>query len=435
VEIAPFVRWILEGLRGAGHEAFIVGGAVRDVLLHRSPSDWDVATSAPPEAIRSLFRDVPSFSLKHGTVTLVHSGEHFEVSTYRGSEDFGKSIDEDLEHRDFTINGMAYDALKGEILDPCGGSADIQRKLVKAVGDPKERFHEDPLRLLRAVRIAAELNFRIEKRTMGEISRMAGFISLAAEERIRDELIKLLMCRKPSQGLYHMVRAGLLGEIMPELLEGYRKKQNELHRFTIFRHITETVDRVRPEPVLRLTALLHDIAKPRVRQKKDGRFRFIGHERASAELAAEIMTRLKFSNPMIQRVTNLIVHHMDVVGYDTGWSDGALRRLIRRVGPENIEDFFAFRRADLLAHGLKNKEKLDLLNELAKRVEGMMKSPIALESGDLAIGGHEVMKVLGIGEGPEVGKVLHVLIERVVDQPQLNTKEALLALVRDMKKA
>jgi putative nucleotidyltransferase with HDIG domain len=246
--------------------------------------------------------------------------------------------------------------------------------------------------------------------------------------------MKILMCRKPSQGFYLMVRAGLLGEIMPELLEGYRKKQNELHRFTIFRHITETVDRVKADPVLRLTALLHDIAKPRVRQKRDGKFRFIGHERASAELGAEIMTRLKFSHPMTETVTHLIEHHMDVVGYDSGWSDSAVRRFIRRVGPENMERFFAFRRADLLAHGLESAEKLDRMNELARRVEDMTKSPIALESRDLAISGHEVMKVLGIAEGPEVGKVLHVLVEKVVDRPQLNTKGALLALVRAMKK-
>ena len=433
VEIPRFVRGTLERLHGAGHEAYIAGGAVRDMVLHRPASDWDVATSASPDAIKSLFQDFRSFSLKHGTITLVHEGRLFEVTPYKGSEHFGTHITEDLGHRDFTINAMAYDAVKEEVLDPWGGREDIQRKVLRAVGDPKDRFHEDPLRLLRAVRISAELRFQIEKRTLEALSRMARLISATAGERIREEVMKILMCRKPSPAFYLMVRTGLLREILPELLEGYRKKQNELHRFTIFRHIMETVDRIKPERVLRLAALLHDIAKPRVRQKEGGRFRFLGHERASAALAVEVMGRLKFGASLTEQVSNLIAHHMDVINYDSRWSDGALRRLIRRVGPQNIELYLTFRRADLLAHGLKNEHKMNLLDELEKRVGEIMKSPLALNSRDLAVDGREVMVILGIGQGPEVGQVLHQLIETVTDQPELNTKEGLMALLKEMK--
>ena len=404
------------------------------MVLHRPATDWDVATSAPPEAIKSLFQHVTNFSLKHGTITLVHEGRPFEVTPYKGSGHFGTHITEDLGHRDFTINAMAYDAVKEEVLDPWGGRKDIERKVVRAVRDPKERFQEDPLRLLRAVRISRELCFEIDKRTVEVLSRMARLISAAAVERIRDEVMKVLMSRKPSPAFYIMVRTGLLKEILPELLEGYRKRQNALHRFTIFRHIMETVDRIRPEPVLRLTALFHDIAKPRVRQKEGGRFRFIGHEKASAALAVEVMGRLKFGGGLTEQVSNLIEHHMDVRNYDSQWSDGALRRFIRRVGARDIGLLLALHRADLLAHGLPNEGKLNLLDELEKRVGEIINRPLALSSRDLAVDGRKVMDLLGLSEGPEVGRVLDHLMERVMDQPELNTKDGLTALLKEMKR-
>jgi tRNA nucleotidyltransferase/poly(A) polymerase len=402
------------------------------MVLHRLATDWDVATSASPETIKSLFQDVPSFSLKHGTITLVQAGRHFEVTPFKGSGPWGSHINEDLGHRDFTINAMAYDPVKEALLDPWDGRKDVERKVVRAVGDPQDRFQEDPLRLLRAVRISRELRFTIEKRTLEALTLMAGWISAAPGERIRDELMKILMCPKPSPAFYLMVRTGLLKEIVPELLEGYRKRQNALHRFTIFRHIMETVDRIGPDPVLRLAALLHDVAKPRVRQKEGGRFRFIGHEQASAALAVEVMGRLKFGGALTQQVSNLIEHHLDVMNYDPQWSDSALRRLIRRVGPRDIKLLLVLRRADLLAHGLPNEDKMNLLNELENRVDHILKRPLALSSRDLALNGHEVMDLLGLTEGPEVGRVLDHLMETVVDQPELNTKEGLTALLKEM---
>ncbi len=432
MDIPEFIKTMVERLHASGHKAYIVGGAVRDYCLQRTVTDWDLATSATPEEIESTFRDIRNFSLKHGTVTLVHLGRCYEVTTFRGSKGFGPSIEEDLRHRDFTINAMAYDKERRKILDPYGGRDDLLRRLVRAVGDPKERFREDPLRLLRAVRLATELEFRVESKTLETISMMAGQLDAVAPERIREELVKILLSQRPSVGFNLMLRAGLLRQLLPELLEGNRKKQNAFHRYTIYKHIMETIDNVEPDPVLRLTALLHDIAKPRVREKIDGEFRFLGHEEESARLGKEIMGRLKFSHEMIGKVTNLIAHHMSMVGYDAAWSDGAVRRLIQRVGTENVEHLLAFRKADILAHGL-NDEKMDRFLDLQERIEGLRDRGLALKTRDLAIDGRNVMEILGLSEGREVGRVLEQLVDSVTDHPELNTKEELIGLLKQMR--
>ena len=408
MNIPEFLLKSIDRLHSSGYQAYVVGGAVRDMLLNHPVTDWDVATSAPPEKISALFRDLKNFSLKHGTVTLVNDAQHYELTTFRSPEGFGHTIEEDLRCRDFTINAMAYVVEKKSILDPCGGQADISGKLVKAVGKPEDRFREDPLRLLRAVRLSNELNFKIEEETLKTISLMSEKLDSVSQERIRDEMLKILISRNPSRGFNLMLRTGLLKQVLPELLEGYLKRQNAYHRYTIYKHIMETVDHVQPETVLRLTALLHDIAKPRVREKFKGEWRFLGHEKASADMAREIMERLRFSKAIIGRVTNLITHHM--IGYDRDWSDGAVRRLIRRVGPENIHDLLTFRHADILAHGLKD-EKLDFVLELETRVGVLMEDQITVKARDLAIDGNRVMAILGLKPGPEVGKILTMLLE------------------------
>jgi putative nucleotidyltransferase with HDIG domain len=432
MDIPEFIKSMVERLHASGHEVYIVGGAVRNYCLQRTVTDWDLATSATPEEIASTFRDIRNFSLKHGTVTLVHSNRCYEVTTFRSSKGFVPGIEEDLRHRDFTINAMAYDKDRRKILDPYGGRDDLSHRLVRAVGDPKERFREDPLRLLRAVRLATELKFRVESKTLDTISMMAEQLDAVAPERTRAELVKILLSERPSVGFNLMLRAGLLKQILPELLEGNRKKQNAFHRYTIYKHIMETIDNVEPDPVLRLTALLHDIAKPRVRKKIDGEFRFLGHEEESARLGKEIMKRLKFSQEMIGKVTNLIAHHMGMVGYDASWSDGAVRRLIKRVGTENVDHLLAFRKADILAHGL-NDEKMDRFLDLQERIEGFRERGLALKTRDLAIDGHKVMEILGLSEGREVGKVLEQLVDNVTEYPELNTKEELIALLKQMR--
>lgn len=426
--IPEFVVFVLQRLKAAGHEAYIVGGAIRNICLHRPITDWDVATSALPDEIKRVFRDERAFALKHGTVTLVRAGQLFEVTSFRGS---GASLTEDLSGRDFTIDAMAFDFEKKEIVDPYGGLSDAQNRRIRAVLDPTARFREDPIRLLRAVRLATQLGFQIEAGTFTVLTDTAPLLRQAARERIRDEFLKLLISPKPSLGFNLMVRTGLLREIVPELLEGFRKRQNHHHRYTIYKHIMETTDQVEPSPILRLTALFHDIGKPRVRKKVNGGWRFVGHEASSAALAADIMSRLKFSRQVIDQVVNLIRHHM--IGYRPQWSEGAVRRLIRRVGPENIVNLIDFRKADVIAHGVDLRE-LECLCELEARVKVALAGTPPLETRDLAINGRTVMETLGIAQGPKVGEILTQLTEKVIDQPHLNTQKQLIAIMKKMKR-
>lgn len=425
--IPAFVGFILERLKDAGHQAFIVGGAVRNVFLQLPIVDWDISTSAQPKEIKTIFHDIRFFTLKHDTVTLVRSGRHFEVTPFRGQDG---CLEDDLARRDFTINAMALDPERIEIFDPFGGRMDIRKKLIRAVGDPQIRFQEDPLRLLRAVRLATELGFLIEAKTLETLTCLAPFLYKAAPERIREELIKVLMSPKPSMGFNVMRRTGLLNQFLPELLEGYRKRQNARHRYTVYKHIMETIDRAEPVLLLRLTALFHDIAKPRVREKIDGKWRFFGHEAASADLAAKILDRLRFTRLMIGEVTNLIRHHM--IDYHSHWRAPAVRRLIHRVGPENVMDLMRFRRADIHAHGLGNQEAI-LIDELEGRIKEQMKSSVPTQTQDLAINGLTVMETLGLSAGPEVGKILRELMEKVIDNPELNTKTRLIEILEQKK--
>jgi tRNA nucleotidyltransferase (CCA-adding enzyme) len=428
LQVPVFVKTILGRLHSRGHEAYIVGGAVRDVCMKQAVTDWDLTTSAPPEAIESVFHDIKRFSLKHETVTLVEQSRHYEVTCFRGQDGPGETIEEDLSHRDFTINAMAYDARTKRIIDPYGGRTDILRGLIRAVGNPEDRFREDPLRLMRAVRMATEIGFKIELKTLKAIRRMAKQLRGVAEERIRDELLKILLSKKPSRGLELLQENGLLETFLPELLEGVRKKQNH---DTIYGHILKTTDRVEPKPALRLAALFHDIAKPRHREKTKGEFRFPGHEAAGARMAQEIMLRLKFSRGMIHEVAHLVRHHVPVTSYDVAWSDEALRRLVRRLKPERIKDFFSFSRADLLAQGRRNR-RVRILSDLEKSAYRIIKKPLALEARQLAIDGKKVMDIFGLPPGPKVGKILEFLMERVTDHPEMNTEDKLIALLDEM---
>jgi putative nucleotidyltransferase with HDIG domain len=259
---------------------------------------------------------------------------------------------------------------------------------------------------------------------------MADRLSSAAPERIRDELMKILLCPKPSRGFNIMRRSGLLKQVMPELLEGYLMRQNSYHKYTVYRHIMETVDRVVPDPFLRLAALLHDIAKPRVRRKEQDGFNFYDHEKMSAIMGEKIMKRLRFSKDIVKKVSHIVSLHE--IFYDRKWSDGAVRRLIRKAGKENISDLLSLRKADLLAHGVKD-EKLDLITELEQRAEKLTQGVILNSMKGLAIGGERVMELLSIEQGPYVGEVLKNLMEKVTDKPELNTFDQLSSLVKKMR--
>ncbi len=425
--LPSFVTFICKRLRGAGHEAYLVGGAVRDACLDHPVTDWDVATSATSAAIERLFQDKKVFALKKETMTLVDSGCHYHVTPFRSE---GGKLEGDLGHRDFTINAMAFDLNRNKIFDPFGGRTDLANKVIRAVGDPKKRFQEDPLRLLRAVRISTELGFKTEPDTLKAINSLGPLLTSVAPERVRQELEKIMISPRPSVGFNLMIRTGLLKYVLPELLEGYRKRQNGYHKHTIFKHIMMTVDAVRPDLVLRLTALFHDIAKPRARRKVDGRWRFHGHEAASAEMAKAVMERLRFSRKITGDVLNLVRHHM--VGYSPQWSDAAVRRLIRKVGPDQIKELLTFRQSDLLAHGL-DTDHLTLLDELGERVKDQMQKSLPIRKEDLAIDGFGVMETLGLLPGPEIGQILKELDKKILDHPELNSKEELTSLLRQMK--
>jgi len=415
-----------------GYQAFLVGGAIRDLLLGFQAKDWDVATNAAPEIIRDLFSTTTSFHLKHGTITLVMEGRHFEVTTFRGPEGgIGSSIEEDLAHRDFTINAMAYDLLGGKLIDPFGGAEDIRRKVVRAVRNPIERFQEDPLRMMRAIRFSQELRYSIDPETLMAIMSFSRAMSRVAAERVRDELLRVLMVARPSAGFNLMRKTGLLQVVLPELVEGYRKRQNNFHKYTIYRHVMETVDAIERDPALRLSALFHDIAKPRVREKIEGRWRFFSHADASAELARQIMMRLRFSNELTSRVATMVAHHM--FDYRKELSDRAIRRFMKRVGAEHVDDLIRLRKADDIAHGW-GQDHGGRIEEFSKRVHAQMISSPALTVSDLAVNGHDVIKITGLPPGPRVGQILDKLLETVIEYPEHNQRKTLIDMLNNIEK-
>jgi len=405
--IPTFVRSVIGRLHGSGHQAYIVGGAVRDLCMGRPATDWDVATSASPEEISSVFKTLRSFSLKHETVTLVHKGCHYEVTTFRGPK---QTLEDDLQHRDFTINAMAYDTGKSVVIDPWEGRKDIEKRVVRGVVSPEDRFREDPLRLIRAVRFAAELEFRIEGKTLKAISSMTESMTTAAPERIRDEMIKILLCKKPSQGLHLLKQTGLLGCILPELAEAGKEKRR-------------VVDQTAPDAASRLAALFCAHAQS---HSPD-------HGKKSCMAAKSIMVRLCFSKSMIRQVGKLVEEEGALGGYDSSWKDGDLRRFIRRVGAENLRSLVGLRKANLAGFAKGNREPLRRLNEVQSRIEGLINTPLVTGPKDLAIDGSKVMEITGLSPGPEVGRILKHLSEELMDHPEWNTRAKLMAMVKQMK--
>lgn len=426
IPIPKEVRFILRRIKDKGHEAYPVGGVIRDWLLNKEVKDWDITTSMSSKEIIEIFKDKTVFSLKHDTVTVVIKGKNYEITPFRGND-----LIEDLRHRDFTINAMAYDPDSERIIDPYGGRRDIKRKLIRATEDSKERFNEDPLRMLRAIRISAELGFRIEKNTLQTITLMSDLIKNVSEERIRDELLKTILTLSPSKWIALIHRCGLLKHIIPELVQCYGVRQNRFHRYTVFKHILITLDNVEPDPILRLSALFHDIGKPKTKKKVRGRVVFYGHEKESAKMTDQIMRRLRFSNEMIEKVTKLVREHM--LNYSSDWSDSTIRRLIKRVGKDLIMPLISLRKADFIAHGTDKSLEIKLLEELRERVKKELEKGFALSIKDLKINGNIIMDVLGIPEGPEVGRILKILYDMVIEDPSLNQEDILISLAKKIK--
>lgn len=440
VKIPGLLRRFSQIFLRRGFQCYLVGGAVRDMLIGRPLTDFDIATDALPAEVQKMFPRVIPTGIKHGTVTVLFQGTRFEVTTFRiereyldgrrpGSVVFTPSIEEDLKRRDFTINSMAYDLAKGRLLDPHQGREDLRRGIIRAIGSPLERFREDGLRPVRACRFAAQFGFSIEPQTFAAISSSLETVRKVSAERIRDELVRLLASREPSIGFRLMERSGLLALILPELAGAAGVEQRGLHCFDVLEHSLRSCDAAPADNlVVRLAALLHDIGKPACLQRSEsGEPRFHGHERVSARMAEEALQRLRFSNEVIRRTCHLIRHHMFDGSEEC--SDAALRRLVARVGEDNLADLLALRRADQIGT-CGDRRPSASLEAFQKRLERVLAESRAFTRKDLAVDGNTLMAELGLEPGPQIGILLDQLLQAVLEDPALNEREKLLEIAR-----
>ena len=427
--------------KAAGFSCYFVGGAVRDRLLGLSVSDWDAATDAKPEDVKRLFKSVIPTGIQHGTVTVHWRGGSIETTTFRVDGEykdgrrpvsvcFTSDLLEDLSRRDFTINGMGVDPTSGEIIDPNGGLDDLTAGLIRAIGDPVARFEEDGLRPLRAVRFAARFGFRIDPATLAAIPATVERFRLVSAERIRDEFTKILVSGRAGEGILRLDESGLLNEFLPELTACKDVGQGGPHRFDVFRHQVAACDAAPPDLVLRLAALLHDTGKPARRTDEgDGSLTFYGHDIESARLSEKVLRRLKYPNAVIDEVVTLVKHHM--FDYSSAWTDAAVRRFVARVGIEHVKPLAILRLADTTGLGQGSADPRSVL-PLIDRVEELRAKDQAFSIKDLAIRGND-LAAIGWPKGPSMGRALAELLEAVLDDPELNTKERLLEIAERIK--
>jgi tRNA nucleotidyltransferase (CCA-adding enzyme) len=432
-------RPVLEALRQAGFEAWLVGGLVRDLLLGLVPGAPDLATDATPEEVIAIFPQAIPTGIRHGTVTVMVGSAPVEITTFRVDTDYSdarrpdqvtfvRSIEEDVKRRDFTINALAWDPVDHRLVDGVGGLPDLNAGLIRAVGDPGTRFREDGLRPFRAVRLAVVLGFDIEGATLEAIPGALPQAARVAPERVRDEMNRMLAGERPSHGLELMRQTGLLALVLPEVLEGYGVWQNRYHAYDVYQHTLAVVDAApRNKLVVRLAALLHDIGKPRTKVVVDGEGTFYNHQHVGAEMARAILTRLRYPREMVDSVSHLVDQHM--FHYQSEWTDAAVRRFVRRVGPDRVADLFDLRLADTLGNGLRPVFS-DHLDQLKARVDAEIASGAVLTVRDLALSGRDVMEALSIPPGPQVGKSLEYLLDRVLEDPTQNNRPALLQLLK-----
>jgi tRNA nucleotidyltransferase (CCA-adding enzyme) len=449
VDIASVPRDVMdlcERLRSRGKRAWIVGGCVRDLMLGRIAADWDIATDARPNELLAVFpRAIPT-GIEHGTVTVVQSGHHFEVTTLRGEgtysdgrrPDWVEFVDEitaDLARRDFTVNAMAIDPVDARLIDPFDGRGDLTRGVLRAVGDAHERFAEDGLRVLRAARFVATLGLELDPDTEAAIRPTLATFRKVAMERVRDEWIKTMKARMPSLAFDVMQRTGILEITCPELLEGVGLAQNRYHAYDVWRHALECMDACDLDPVLRVAALLHDVGKPRTRAWSDKTqdYTFYDHDRVGAEIAGPIAERLRFSNDERLRIVSLVRNHL--FHYSDEWTDAAVRRWIRRVEPDRLSDLYVLNEADVRAKGRDFDSDLEALARLKAHVARVLAQGAALSTRDLRVNGHDLIQELGLRPGRVIGEVLDALLEAVTTDPGLNARDALLEAAREYLRA
>lgn len=427
-------------LAEAGYRCYLVGGAVRDMLAGRPVTDLDLATDAEPQEVMRLFRRVIPTGIDHGTVTILFKGQQYETTTFRTESNysdgrrpdtvaFAPAIEDDLARRDFTVNGMAIDVQTGTLVDPFRGAGDIRRQIVRAIGDPHERFSEDSLRVLRAIRFSVQLEFSIEERTYAAIRQCSAGIVRVSVERIRDELLKMLQARDAARAFRLMRETDLLQYVLPELLEGIDVPQDSEVAPDVFEHLLLSTNGAAPERTdIRVAALLHDIAKPRTRvEDEDGAVHFYGHDEQSARMTAEILSRLRLPKREIEHVTHLIRHHM--FSYSSDWSDAAVRRFVARVGADKVDDLLLLRAAD--TYGKTGERRADPgIRALRRRIQRLVEQQTALTIGDLALDGNDLMRDGGIPAGRDMGTVMRFLLETVIDDPAQNSRETLLKIAQ-----
>ncbi len=433
---------LCDQLRAAGKRSWIVGGCVRDLLLGRDVADWDLATDARPDELIKIFpRAIPT-GIEHGTVTVVVRGKHYEVTTLRGETtysdgrrpdkvEFVDDIVADLARRDFTFNAIAIDPSSGHVIDPFDGQKDLAARVLRAVGDPLERFSEDGLRVLRAARFVATLEVELDPKTRAAIGPTLDTYRKVSHERIRDEWVKTMKARRPSRAFDVMRETGILSITCPELLEGVGMDQNKYHAYDVWRHGMECMDGCAGDPMLRIAALFHDVGKPRTRafSDKTNDYTFYDHDRVGAEIVDPICLRLRFSNDERARITHLVRHHLF---HYSDWTDAAVRRWIRRVGKDRLVDLYALNEADVRAKGKDATPDLRALEALKGHVEKVLAEGAALSTRDLKVNGRDLMTELGLAPGPVLGELLEALLEAVTADPALNERDKLLARARQM---
>ncbi len=446
--IPPEVKDVCVALKSAGFEAYLVGGCVRDLLVSREPKDWDITTNAHPEDIQKLFPET-FYENDYGTVGVVTGSEDsrlkiVEVTPYRlesaysnarhpDSVTFGASLSDDLKRRDFTINAMAYDPVAKQVIDEHGGREDLDRKVLRAVGDPNTRFSEDALRMMRAIRLSAELDFALDTGTAAGIAANSELLLKVSRERIRDELVRILMSERPMQAIFMAQKLGIMKYAIPEIEEAIGIGQNQAHSYDVFEHLLRSMQHAADKnwPLeVRLAALLHDIGKPASRrwsdEKKD--WTFHGHEVVGARMASKILKDLRFSRETIDTVVSLVRWHMFFSDPDTV-TLSAVRRIIANVGKEHINELLDLRICDRIGTG-RPKEQPFRLRKYMSMVDEAMRDPLTV--GMLKIDGQKVIEISQEKAGRRTGWVLHALLEEVLDDPSKNTEEYLGSRVKEL---
>jgi poly(A) polymerase/tRNA nucleotidyltransferase (CCA-adding enzyme) len=438
MSIPKEVSLVAASLCAAGFEAYLVGGCVRDILLGREPKDWDVATNAVPHEIVKIFPE-SVYENDFGTVGIKTESEDprfkiIEVTTYRiegkytdkrhpDEVHFAKTIGDDLARRDFTINALAMD-VAGNIIDDYHGRDDLARRVIRTVGNPDDRFAEDALRILRAVRFSVQLDFAIDPETKTAIKMHAKDLAHIAQERIRDEFMKIMESPRAGKGIMLLEELDLLRFILPELREGIGVGQNLHHIYTVFEHNLRALDYTVEQDyplAIRMAALLHDIGKPRSKQGDGPHSTFYQHEYIGAKMTAKALDRLRFPRDFVDQVAHLVRSHMFY--YNVGEiSDAGVRRFVKRVGPENIDDLLKVREADRIGSGVKKAIPYKL-RHLLFMIEKVKRDPLSPKM--LALNGEDLMRMLGIPPGPRVGWILNALLEDVLEDPSRNTTEYL----------